>query len=215
MKHSSHLPGIFVWRRRPFACKRGISDVTPISSSGFSRGGVELTPVAHPGTARQRYCVLYSPHIRNKHHQRAEPILATSYLSSFIRLMWLSADTCPVFVAVTEREIRVHTHRWTVLINANFQPRVQHSRQYCTTITSSSVPFHSGFYTFPNWKALLATPTGSSGGLCSTSLTSFCWFTSAPFFKSWATISWWPCQLARYRALWPVCGYKGCRMNCW
>ena len=63
-----------------------------------------------------------------------------SYLSSFIRFTWLSVGVCPVFVAVTEREIRVRTHRQTVLINANFWPRVQHPRPYCTTITSGSVP---------------------------------------------------------------------------
>ena len=45
--------------------------------------------------------------------------------------------------------IRVRTHRQTVLINTNFWPRVQHPRPYCTTITSGSVLFHSGFYTFP------------------------------------------------------------------
>ena len=35
-KHSSRLPGIFVWRRRPFAYKRGVGDVTTVS--GLSCG---------------------------------------------------------------------------------------------------------------------------------------------------------------------------------
>ena len=52
-----------------------------------------------------------------------------SYLSSFIRLTWLCFGASPVFVAVTEREIRVCTHRRTV------------PRPYCTTITSRSVLF--------------------------------------------------------------------------
>ena len=66
-----------------------------------------------------------------------------SYLSSFIRLTWLTVGAYPVFVAVTEREIRVRTYRQTVLINANFWPRVQHQHPYCATITSGSVPFRS------------------------------------------------------------------------
>ena len=36
IKHSSRLPGIFVWRRRPFAYKRGVGDVTTVS--GLSCG---------------------------------------------------------------------------------------------------------------------------------------------------------------------------------
>ena len=62
-----------------------------------------------------------------------------SYLSSFICLTWLSVGG-PIFVAVTEHDIGVHTHRRTVPINANFWSRVQHPRPYCTTITSGSVP---------------------------------------------------------------------------
>ena len=34
--------------------------------------------VAHHGTARHWYRVLYSPHIRNKHHQRASDGMSTS-----------------------------------------------------------------------------------------------------------------------------------------
>ena len=37
-----------------------------------------------------------------------------SYLSSYIRLTWLSTGACPVFVAVTEREFRVRTLRQIV-----------------------------------------------------------------------------------------------------
>ena len=66
-----------------------------------------------------------------------------SYLSSFIRLTWLSVGASPIFVAVTECEIGVRTRRRTVLINANFWLRVQHPRPYCTTITSGSIPFRS------------------------------------------------------------------------
>ena len=37
MKHSSRLlPGLFVWRCRPFAYKRGVGDVTTVS--GLCRG---------------------------------------------------------------------------------------------------------------------------------------------------------------------------------
>ena len=61
----------------------------------------------------------------------------------FIRFTWLSAGACPVFVAATEREIRVRTLRQAVLINANFWPRVQCPRPYCASITSGSVPFRS------------------------------------------------------------------------
>ena len=39
-----------------------------------------------------------------------------SYLSSFIRLTWLSVGACPIFIADTERDIGVRTHRQT---NAN------------------------------------------------------------------------------------------------
>ena len=63
--------------------------------------------------------------------------------------MWLSVGACPVFVAVTEREIRVHTHRQTVLINANFGQRVQHPRPYYATITSGSVPFRVLYLSSP------------------------------------------------------------------
>ena len=44
-------------------------------------------------------------------------------------------------------EQRVRTLRQTVLIKANFWPRVQHPCPYCASITS--VPFRSGFYSFP------------------------------------------------------------------
>ena len=53
----------------------------------------------------------------------AEPIAGYILPQQFIRLTWLSVGASPVFVAVTEREIRVRTHN---LINANFWPRVQH-----------------------------------------------------------------------------------------
>ena len=62
-----------------------------------------------------------------------------------IQFLWLSVSACPIFVAVTEREIRVCTHGQIVLINANFWPRVQYQRLYCAIITSSPVPFRSGF----------------------------------------------------------------------
>ena len=46
--------------------------------------------------------------------------LAMSYIpQQFIRLKWLSVGTCPVFVAVTEPEIVVQTHRRTVLISGH------------------------------------------------------------------------------------------------
>ena len=70
-----------------------------------------------------------------------------SYLSSFIRLTWLSIGACPIFVAVTKRE-----HRRTVLINANFWPHVKHYVrvvQQLLTVPFPSVPIRSGFYTFP------------------------------------------------------------------
>ena len=83
---------------------------------------------------------------------------SVSYLSSFIRFTWLSAGACPVFVAATEREIRVRTLRQTVPINARFWPRVQRPRPYCASITSvpSSV---LGFIASPHtmiWQISLA-----------------------------------------------------------
>ena len=72
-----------------------------------------------------------------------------SYLSSIIRLMWFSVGTCPVFIAVIECKIRVHTHRQTVLSNANLWPCLQDSCLYSATTTSGSVLFCSRFYTFP------------------------------------------------------------------
>ena len=61
---------------------------------------------------------------------------------------------CPVFVAGTGRKIRVRTQKQTVLINANFWPRVRDPRPYCTTITSGSVPFHSvSFLNVPGFPA--------------------------------------------------------------
>ena len=71
-----------------------------------------------------------------------------SYLSSFIRLTWLSASACPVFVAVTECEFRVRTLRQAV---TNFLAT-------CLASTSvlcinyfrfHSVPEHSRFSSIP------------------------------------------------------------------
>ena len=72
----------------------------------------------------------------------AEPIAGYVLRHQFCTL---DVGACPVFVAVTEREIGVRTRRRTVLINATFWPRVQHvhPRPYCTTITSGSVRFCS------------------------------------------------------------------------
>ena len=53
IRNISCLPGNFVWHRRPFAYKRGVSDVTPVSSSGFIRVNYS---VAHSGTTKQWYC---------------------------------------------------------------------------------------------------------------------------------------------------------------
>ena len=53
-----------------------------------------------------------------------------SYLCSSKHFTWLSVGACPVFLAVTECKIRVHTRRRTVLINANFWVRVQHPHLY-------------------------------------------------------------------------------------
>ena len=61
---------------------------------------------------------------------------------------WLSAGACPVFVAVTECKIRVHTLRQIVLINTNFWPRVQCLCPYCSSITSGSVSFRSVLFQF-------------------------------------------------------------------
>ena len=71
----------------------------------------------------------------------AEPIAGYVLPQQFIRLTWLSVGACPVFVAVTECEIRVRTHRRTVLINANFWLRVQHHVRIVQQLLP--VPFRS------------------------------------------------------------------------
>ena len=53
--------------------------------------GVEL-PVAHLGTGREWYRVLYSPQIRNKHHQRASAGMST--FSELSRTVVGSAMRC-------------------------------------------------------------------------------------------------------------------------
>ena len=51
--------------------------------------------VAHPGTARQWYRVLYSPHIRNKHHKRASDGMSTS--SKLGQLLVYRGDVLPIY----------------------------------------------------------------------------------------------------------------------
>ena len=51
--------------------------------------------VAHPGTARQWYRVLYSPHKRNKHHQRASDGMSTS--SKLGQLLAHQGDALPIY----------------------------------------------------------------------------------------------------------------------
>ena len=51
--------------------------------------------VAHPGTARQWYRVLYSLHIRNKHHQRASDSMSTS--SELSQLLAHPGDVLPIY----------------------------------------------------------------------------------------------------------------------
>ena len=58
------LPGIFVWRRRQARGRRSHYRLW------VQPWGVEL-PVAHSGTGREWYRILYSPQVRNKHHQGA------------------------------------------------------------------------------------------------------------------------------------------------
>ena len=70
-------------------------------------------------------------------------------------LTWLSVGACAVFVAVTECEVRLRTHRQTVLINTNFLPRVQHPRLFCTTITSGSVLHLLERYSHVQWRQVL------------------------------------------------------------
>ena len=72
-----------------------------------------------------------------------------SYLSSFTCFTWLSVGTSPVFVAVIKCEIRVRTHRRTVLSNSNLWHCLQDSCLYSATTTSTSVLFCSSI-TFPN-----------------------------------------------------------------
>ena len=42
-----------------------------LSPLGSAVGSRVNSSVAHPGAGRQWYHILYFPHIRNKHHQRA------------------------------------------------------------------------------------------------------------------------------------------------
>ena len=51
IKHSSRLPDIFVWRRRPFAYKRGAGDVTTVTedlSMNATTSPFPLAPLTHP-----------------------------------------------------------------------------------------------------------------------------------------------------------------------
>ena len=96
-KYSSRLPGIFVWRRRPFAYKQGLGDVIPSLALDSAVGS--NSSVAHPGTARQWYRVLYSPHKRNKHHQRVSDGMSTS--SKLGRYIKLSLEVAKMFHLLT------------------------------------------------------------------------------------------------------------------
>ena len=70
-------------------------------------------------------------------------ILPQQFYTLYVGLCWCLSRP---FVAVTERKIGVRIQRRTVLlINANFWPCVQRPNLYCVSITSSSVPFRSGF----------------------------------------------------------------------
>ena len=60
------------------------------------RSGVNAS-VAHPGIARQWYGVLYSSHIRNKHHQRASDSMSTS--SKLSQLLAHPGDVLPIYIA--------------------------------------------------------------------------------------------------------------------
>jgi len=72
------------------------------------------------------------------------------YLSSFIRLTWLTVGACPVFVAVyTEREIRVSTQKRTVLISGHVSSIHVRIVQQLLPVPFRSVPERSGFSSIP------------------------------------------------------------------
>ena len=57
--------------------------------------------VAHPCTAKQCYCVLYSPHIRNKHHRVSNGMSTSSKLS---QLLAHPGDVLPVQIQVQRQQ---------------------------------------------------------------------------------------------------------------
>ena len=99
MKHSSCLPGIFVWRRQPFTYK-GSAVSLPSLALDSAVGSRVNSSVAHPETARQWYHILYSPHIRNKHHQRASDGVSTS--SKLGQLLAHPGDVLPLSLEVAK-----------------------------------------------------------------------------------------------------------------
>ena len=62
--------------------------------------------MAHPGTARQWYRVLYSPHIRNKHHQKASDGMSTSSKLDQLLPMLTHRDVLHISCSWTQRYIR-------------------------------------------------------------------------------------------------------------
>ena len=58
--------------------------------------GCGVMPFAHPGTGSEWYRVLYSPQIRNEHHQRASAGMLTSgELGQLLAQPW---DVLPVYL---------------------------------------------------------------------------------------------------------------------
>ena len=86
----------------------------------------------------------------------ADPVAGYNLSQQFYTLDLALCWCLSVFVAVTEREIRVRTHRQTVLINANFWPCVQHPRPYCIQqLLPGSVLFR--VYSFPSLPQTVST----------------------------------------------------------
>ena len=94
--NSNRLPEIFVWCRRLFAYKRGVSDVTPVSKLLLIQPwGVALTPLwltlEQQGTGTA-FCTLHT--YENKHHQRAPDGMSTS---SELGQLLAHLDVLPIY----------------------------------------------------------------------------------------------------------------------
>ena len=79
----------------PSHASEGSAMSLPSLGLDSAMGSRDNSSVAHPETARQWYRILYSPHIRKKHHQRASDSMSTS--SELDQLLAHPGDVLPIY----------------------------------------------------------------------------------------------------------------------